>query len=278
MEADLGAIKDTLLELSGEEGLALKITGNVRDCLTLDLVQSIHDAVTETIVLQQMQQNPNDARVALQGILTLERFLSLVEGRFSAEFPTSREFVQQARGLDTVISCMANNPGSAMIQKNGCAILRKILNYSEFHSITDFLKMPQEGTMALVNAMDRHFDNVEVLEVCVSTLSVMEKTQTKYNPHLHEDSDPHTYPFQMSVAAVPRGISLLFAALERYPTNYGIGACALNVLQSLRLDDLSFESLVQHAREHPEWRTIVARCNATGGLESYLLRIALARI
>jgi len=277
MEDYLASLQKTLLDLLGED-LALKVTSDVADCLTLDLLQNISQATTESSVLEHMQnqqqQHNQDARVALTGMVRLESLLLSVEGRFSADFPTSLEFME-AGGVETILSCMTNNPNAVVIQKKGSAILLKTVNYAVSPNINDFLETPR-AVNALVNAIARHTESIEVQEAVICTLSVMEKAQAKYLRHLTDENGGRLYPFQTFVASAG-GIPLLFAAVQRYPTNYSIGACALNVLQSLRLDNDSTRlELVRYARAHPEWRAIVARCNATAGLEAYLLRHTLS--
>lgn len=280
MESYLATIRETLLDLLGED-VASKVASDVRDCLTLDLLLNIREATRESTVLRLMQQNrqqhEDDARVAHTGMDQLERLLLLnVEGRFSSDSPTSQEFIE-AGGLETVLACMTQHPDAAAIQKKGSAILLKTVNYAAVASpaIHQFLETPR-AVNALVHAMGRHAGSSEVQEAVIWTLSVMEKAQAKYLRHLTDENGGRVYPFQTFVAAAG-GIPLLFAAVQRHPTNYSVGAGALNVLQSLRLNEsTTLPALVQYARQHPEWRAIVARSNATSGLEAYLLRHTLS--
>jgi len=275
METYIGQVQDALKDLAGEGGLALKIASDVRDCMTLDVLQNIHEVSTsEVLVVEHMRRQTNhDTRVAVAGLDKIVSILSSVERRFSIEFVTSREFVQ-AGGPDMVLSCMTQSPELVGVQKNGSLILSKVLNYAVSPAtIQTFFEDPQMVN-ALVNAAALHLDNMDLLEAAITTLSVMELTQNKHMRHLHNEAGDRIYPLQTFVVAAG-GIAHLFAAVGRYPHNYSIGACALNVLQSLRMSESTLPNLVRYAREHPEWRTIVGQCNATGGLEAYLLRHTL---
>ena len=208
-----------------------------------------------------------------------------MEPRFSVEFPTSREFLEEQGGLDAILQVMTQHPETVLVQKHASVVLSKVLHYGVAPSVnTHLLENPERVVRALLQALARHPAHVELQEEAVAALSVLERAQTKHL-RLFSQHDNRVYPFQASVAAL-QGIPLLFAAIQRYPDNYSIGANALNVLQSLHLghEDTDTETscpamqaLVQYAREHPEWRSTVQRCSAGGGTEAYVLMILLSR-
>jgi len=298
MEPYLSAVQTTLHELTGCHGVAQLIASNVRDCLTLDALARLRNATTTVEVVQELRAYGADARVATVGLERLVRLLTAANtttvplggaGRFSVDFPTSREFLEEQGGLDAILQVMTQHPEIMLVQKHASLVLAKVLSHGVAPSInTCMLESPERTVQALLQALARHPDRVELQNEAVAALSVLERAQTKHLRLFSHDNN-RVYPFQASVAAL-QGIPLLFAAIQRYPENYSISACALNVLQSLHLGhdndneasnsnnpNSPMQALVGYARAHPEWRTAVQRCSASGGTEAYVLMVLLSR-